>query len=335
MIRPIRTEEHQEEVDLLRAAYGAGVYAAELAGNQAWERSVSDTAGRHADGRVIVAAQGDRVLGVASVLRSESSHAKLAQPGEAELRLVAVSPAAQGKGIGAALVRGGLEEALQWGAQALRLDTGVRNPAQHLYERLGFGRTVDFDAARSASGYGDSLTYRYGLQERSDVRVRLIRETEIAAVSALVLAAYRDDYPHLDESYLADIADVAARVELHQVWVAEDTETGELLGTVTTPRPGEQLTGVARADDMDIRLLGVAQTARGRGIGAVLTLHSLRLARIRGAGQLVLETSPMMEAAWRLYDRLGFQRLPDRDRVITRQDGSELRLMSYGLSSLV
>lgn len=331
-VRPIRAAEYPAEVALLDAAYGAGPYAAELAGDPGWERSVSDVAGRDADGQVIVVEEAGRLLGAASVLRPESSHAKLASAGEAELRLVAVAPEAQGRGIGESLVRAGLEVALGWGRSAMRLDTGVRNPAQRLYARLGFEHTVDLDARLAGTGYGDSLTFKYALQDRSDVRVRLIRDEEIPAVSDLVLAAYRDDYSHLAADYLADIADVAARAATHLVWVAEDTATGDLLGTVTTPRYREQLTTVSVPGEMDIRLLGVSQAARGRGIGALLMQHTLRLARIRGASRLVLETSQMMEAAWRLYERLEFARLGERDRTITLASGDDLRLMTYGFA---
>lgn len=329
MFRPILATEYPAEVALLNAAYGAGPYAADLDGDPEWERSVNDTAGRDADGQVIVIEEGGKLLGAASVLRPGTSHAKLAGEGEAELRLVAVDPGAQGRGIGEALVRAGLEVALGWGRSALRLDTGVRNPAQRLYARLGFEHTTELDAQRTSTGYGDSLTYRYGLQERTDVRVRLIRAEEVPAVSELVLAAYRDDYAHLDPGYLSQIADVAARVEAHLVWVAEDVATGELLGTVTTPRHRELLTEVSVPGEMDIRLLGVSQRARGRGIGELLTKHSMRLARIRGIDRLVLETSPLMEAAWKLYERLGFERLSERDRVITLASGDELRLLTY------
>ncbi|GAA1326301.1 GNAT family N-acetyltransferase [Leucobacter albus] len=332
LIRPIHPDEYPAEAALLHAAYAAGPYAPELAQNEAWGRVERDTAGRDAAGRVLIAEEQGEMVGAASVLRHGSSFAKLAGPGEAELRLVAVAPRVRGRGYGAALVRAGLEEALGWGATALRLDTGVKNPAQHLYERLGFERTPELDEAVPSAGYGGSLSYRYPLQGRDDVRVRLIRPDEISAVSDLVLAAYRDDYAHLDPAYLADIADVAGRVATSQVWVAEDCASGELLGTVTTPRIRELLTSVARSGEMDIRLLGVSRAARGRGIGALLTQHSIALATIRGASGLTLETSPLMGAAWRLYERLGFDRLRDREREITLADGSPLRLLTYGFA---
>lgn len=329
LIRPIRAEEYPAEAGLVRAAYAAGVYAAQLAGDPVWERSEQDTAGRNSDGSVLVAEEDGQLLGAVSVLRGATAHSKFAAVGEAELRLLAVTPQARGRGLGAAMVCAGLEEALTWGVPRLRLDTGERNPAQRLYERLGFIRTPEHDAD---AGYGGSLSYRYELQADPTVRVRVVRESEIALVSDLVLAAYRDDYPGLNADYLVDIADVASRAKTHLVWVAEDIATGELLGTVTTPRAREHLTTVARAGEMDIRLLGVARAARGRGIGPLLTHHSMRLARIRGASRLVLETSTDMGPAWRMYERLDFERLPDRDRTFTRDDGTPKRLLTYGFA---
>lgn len=330
-VRPIRPEEYAVEARLVRAAYAAGPYGAELDGNSEWERAEQDTAGRDRDGRVLVAVDGDRILGAASVLRGATVHSKLARDGEAELRLVAVDPSAQGRGIGEMLVRSGLEEALKWGVNVLRLDTGVRNPAQRLYERIGFARTPELDASLPDLDYGSSLTYEYQLQLRDDVRVREIRADEISVVSEFVLAAYRDDYEGLDEPYLAEIADVARRVRDHLVLVAEDVQSGELIGTITAPTPGAQLSDVARAGEMDIRLLGVAHGARGRGIGELLTRSTVQLAAIRGATQLVLNTSKQMAAAWQLYERLGFVRLHEREFAIHRVDGSEVWLRAYGL----
>lgn len=314
----------------MHAAYAAGPYAAELAGNEDWLRVERDTAGRNRDGCVLVAEYDGVIVGAASVLRGATEHAKLAVPGEAEVRMVSVDPSHQGRGVGAALVRASLEAALGWGASTLRLDTGVRNPAQHLYASLGFQRTPECDARLGALSYGDSLTYEYPLQLRDDVRIRLIEPGEYASVSSLVLAAYAEDYPGLGRAYRAEIADVAGRAAEHLVWIAEDTVTSELLGTITTPRPGAALSDVVRhASEMDIRLLGVSQQARGRGLGEALTRHGMLLARVRGASTLLLNTSEMMAPAWRLYERLGFTRARDREHAITGEDGSEIWILAY------
>jgi hypothetical protein len=44
--------------------------------------------------------------------------------------------------------------------------------------------------------------------------------------------------------------------------VAVDDEAGELLGSVTTPKPGEALTPLAQAGEFDFRLLAVDPGAR-------------------------------------------------------------------------
>jgi ribosomal protein S18 acetylase RimI-like enzyme len=51
----------------------------------------------------------------------------------------------------------------------------------------------------------------------------------------------------------------------------------------------------------------VDEAARGRGVGAALTLEAVRLAREAGARTVDLTSRPSREAANRLYERLGFQ----------------------------
>ncbi len=51
----------------------------------------------------------------------------------------------------------------------------------------------------------------------------------------------------------------------------------------------------------------VDEAARGQGIGALLTLEAMRLARDAGARTVDLTSRPPRAAANRLYQRLGFQ----------------------------
>ncbi len=50
----------------------------------------------------------------------------------------------------------------------------------------------------------------------------------------------------------------------------------------------------------------VDESARGQGVGAVLTQEALRLAQQAGARTVDLTTRPSREAAGRLYERAGF-----------------------------
>jgi len=61
---------------------------------------------------------------------------------------------------------------------------------------------------------------------------------------------------------------------------------------------------------VQFRLLTVDVAARGRGVGAALVRECIG----RAAGHLlIIHTTQWMEAARRMYERLGFDRRPDRD----------------------
>jgi ribosomal protein S18 acetylase RimI-like enzyme len=164
---------------------------------------------------------------------------------------------------------------------------------------------------------------------RDGVLVRRIRPEEIDAVSALAVDAYAASYS-LTDGYRADIGAVADRARDHEVWVAVDSVTGRLLGTVSTPQDGRTMSPVAHDGELDFRLLAVAADARRRGVGEVLVEHVLELARRRGIRRVVLNTGPDMIGAHRLYERLGFERLHDREYRFTRPDGTGFLMMAYG-----
>ena len=75
-----------------------------------------------------------------------------------------------------------------------------------------------------------------------------------------------------------------------------------------------------------IRMLGVDPSARGRGVGPALMLECMRIAREHGKTLMTLNTGPRMKAAQRMYESMGFDRLPD---VEVSEDFS---LLSYAIS---
>src|SRR5262249_57682269 len=72
-------------------------------------------------------------------------------------------------------------------------------------------------------------------------------------------------------------------------------------------------TASRRVGASGIRLLAVAPNARGLGIGKALTRQCIDAARTLGRSAVVLHTTRAMEAAWRMYEQLGFRRSPDLD----------------------
>jgi ribosomal protein S18 acetylase RimI-like enzyme len=108
---------------------------------------LKDVAARAAAAEVLVAVDGDRLLGGVTFVAGPGPVADIAQPGEAEIRALAVAHAARGRGTGEALVRACLERARATeGCTAVVLSSqrGMRS-AHRIYERLGFVRTPERD----------------------------------------------------------------------------------------------------------------------------------------------------------------------------------------------
>ena len=151
-VRPAARHEFDRVADLVERGFRHGPYG-HLPVSAIRRALVRDSAGRAASGSLLVAVDDAApeagaaevpLLGTASLLRAGASGSRLAEPGEVELRLIAVDPEARGRGVGEALVRTALAVAAQWGADAVVLDTGSLNlPAQRLYERVGFQRLRD------------------------------------------------------------------------------------------------------------------------------------------------------------------------------------------------
>jgi GNAT superfamily N-acetyltransferase len=109
-----------------------------------------DAEGRDQQGVLLVAEGTDGgLLGTASIFPHGVPYARQACEGEAELRLLAVLPAARKQGLGAALLEAGADTAARWGAERIVLDTGQHNlRSQRLYLRFGFEHRSERDVHR-------------------------------------------------------------------------------------------------------------------------------------------------------------------------------------------
>jgi ribosomal protein S18 acetylase RimI-like enzyme len=128
------------------AAYDAD---GQLKGEHGYAEVLADVAGRAAHGTVLVAvdaATGD-VLGSVTFVLAGTRYAQMAGPGEAEFRMLAVDPAAQGRGVGAALVQECVARAGRLGSSAVVICVrgGFAQSAQRLYRRFGFVRQPEKD----------------------------------------------------------------------------------------------------------------------------------------------------------------------------------------------
>jgi len=144
--------------------------------------------------------------------------------------------------------------------------------------------------------------------------IRRAAPEDYEVVGALTVRAYLDE-GHLptDAEYAGTLADARARAEQAELWVAVNDADGRVVGSVTFAAPGSDFHEIAAADEGDVRMLAVDGTARGRGIGDALMLRCVERARDLGLSALALSTQPSMRAAHRIYERMGFERVPQRD----------------------
>lgn len=112
----------------------------------AYQEVLADAERRAAAARLYVAVDGDRVLGTITYCPPGGEFSELAAPDEGEFRFLAVDPAAQGQGVGLALVQQCLGLAREEGRTAVVLcSLPTMTTAHRLYTGLGFRRTPERD----------------------------------------------------------------------------------------------------------------------------------------------------------------------------------------------
>jgi N-acetylglutamate synthase len=109
-----------------------------------YERELRDARRRSQEATLLVATLEagdgrDVVVGTITLAPYGTSYAEVAEPGELELRMLAVAPEVRGRGVAEALVAAAQREAVVAGVQRLVLSTlEAMHAAQRLYVRLGF-----------------------------------------------------------------------------------------------------------------------------------------------------------------------------------------------------
>ncbi len=150
------------------------------------------------------------------------------------------------------------------------------------------------------------------------MRVREATSEDFEGIGRLTIAAYRALDTWVGDDYAAHLADVEgrAKAENTDVLLAED-EDGRLLGSVTLTIGGGPLFewDVDVDGDCGFRMLAVDPEAQGRGVGPRLVAECLARARAAGCRRMVIGSTEWMTTAHRIYERLGFRRVPELDQM--------------------
>jgi ribosomal protein S18 acetylase RimI-like enzyme len=115
--------------------------------SEGYAAALADVRSRSADAEVLVAVEGETLLGcVTFVADASNPWAEGLEEGEASIRMLGVDPAFQGRGAGRALVGACIDRARAMGGRAVFLhSTPAMTAAHQLYVRAGFIRLPERD----------------------------------------------------------------------------------------------------------------------------------------------------------------------------------------------
>lgn len=129
--------------------------------------------------------------------------------------------------------------------------------------------------------------------------------TELVEITDEVVAAFEHLVPQLSSSSPPPSADALSQMAADPnivLFAARDTDSGRIIGTLTLAFFRIPTGLQARIEDVI-----VDESARGAGVGELLTDAAVKRAREAGAKAVGLTSRPSREAANRLYLRLGFE----------------------------
>jgi ribosomal protein S18 acetylase RimI-like enzyme len=142
LIRDARAEEFGRIGDLRVAAYRADGF---LAGASTYADTLR-VLGMDGTGEILAAVADGQILGTVTLVCWPNGGEVLRDPGEGEVRALAVASTARGRGIGRALLAAVIQRARSRGVRDLLLLTQPdMRAAQHLYAEAGFARRPDRD----------------------------------------------------------------------------------------------------------------------------------------------------------------------------------------------
>lgn len=147
------------------------------------------------------------------------------------------------------------------------------------------------------------------------VVIRKAGPTDEHAVRRVIASAYAEFAdvlsPDLFDAYLADLLDLDSRVADATLLVAE--VGGDVVGTVSFYPDAAALGFGLPAGWAAFRALAVDPAHRGLGVARALVASCIERATAVRAPVICLHTAQFMTAAVDLYERFGFERIPDFD----------------------
>jgi ribosomal protein S18 acetylase RimI-like enzyme len=155
------------------------------------------------------------------------------------------------------------------------------------------------------------LSYPAEVRQPPTVSVSPAAPEDFDGIAELTVRVYIDG-GLANEGYTPELADVAGRASQAELLVVRDDD-GSVVASVALVLSGDFGEVTTSDEEAGFRMLVVDPAVQGRGLGELLVTTCLDRARAAGKRRVVISTGTRMTAAQRLYERLGFTRLPERD----------------------
>ncbi|MDG0809254.1 GNAT family N-acetyltransferase [Cohnella rhizosphaerae] len=149
------------------------------------------------------------------------------------------------------------------------------------------------------------------------MHIRDAAPQERAMIRSQRLEAYREHAQSVPDGHwqaLAQAIDSEADAQPGAELIVAESE-GQIAGSVVLfPANTDAYDGHADKQDYpEIRMLAVSPAHRGKGVASALIAECVRRARASGSRAVGLHTGEFMKDARQLYEKLGFERLPQYD----------------------
>ncbi|MEH7885294.1 GNAT family N-acetyltransferase [Bacillus sp. JJ1609] len=164
--------------------------------------------------------------------------------------------------------------------------------------------------------------------------IRIAQSKELELLKEQRIIAYEEYAEKLPESHWAALrsaitADMDSNSE-GEILIAEDE--GKILGSVALfPAKTDAYQGLVKAQDYpEIRMLAIMPLARKMGVGSALINECINRSKRKNAQYIGLHTGEFMIHAKKLYEKLGFHRVPELD-FVPADDGIVVNAYRYTL----
>jgi N-acetylglutamate synthase-like GNAT family acetyltransferase len=137
-------------------------------------------------------------------------------------------------------------------------------------------------------------------RHQAAIRIRKAKHRDAAAIESLLYESFLEyERAYTPEAFritTPEKPEIERRIKHWTVWVP--LHANAIVGTVSAHPEGKAL---------HIRSMAVQPSMRGRGIGKLLLQRVEKFAAANAYKRLILNTTPFLASATRLYERFGFR----------------------------